>query len=283
MFLSFDGALAGVIAVGDRIKDSTPAALAALKSDNLRLVMLTGDAHATAEWVGRQLGLDEVISEVQPAAKAQVIERLQKEGRRVAMAGDGINDAPALALADVGIAMGTGTDIAMESAQVTLEMASSSGPPIAIVASVKRFGNLGVRPTRRHACGMVLAWLFLFTQMATATVPGCEVGVRGCSGVETADSEAAMARMMHSRAPGLEHAAGRMLPKQQECHKSCAWDCCLGIHGCHSGAIAFASARTSIAPQDGIPRFRGVLRPTTSVNGSIPAPTLRWRQRVDQI
>jgi len=120
MFLAVDSVLAGAIAVGDPIKDSTPSALAALKADGLRIVMLTGDARATADAVGRTLQLDEVIAEVQPADKARVVERLQREGRRVAMAGDGINDAPALARADVGIAMGTGTDIAMESAQVTL-------------------------------------------------------------------------------------------------------------------------------------------------------------------
>jgi len=120
IFLSVDGKLAGAIAVGDSIKETTPAALKALKEDGLRLVMLTGDNQATAEAVAARLGLDEVIAEVQPKDKADVVARLQSEGRRVAMAGDGINDAPALAKADVGIAMGTGTDIAMESAQVTL-------------------------------------------------------------------------------------------------------------------------------------------------------------------
>ena len=120
MFMAIDGALAGAISVGDSIKDSTPSALAALKDAGIRIVMLTGDARATAETVAKTLGIDEVIADVQPTDKAAVIERLQREGRRVAMAGDGINDAPALARADVGIAMGTGTDIAMESAQVTL-------------------------------------------------------------------------------------------------------------------------------------------------------------------
>jgi P-type Cu+ transporter len=127
MYVSIDGALAGAIAVGDRIKASTPGALQALKADGLRIVMLTGDARATAEAVGKQLGIDEVIAEVQPADKAEVVARLQREGRRVAMAGDGINDAPALARADVGIAMGTGTDIAMESAQVTLVKGDLNG------------------------------------------------------------------------------------------------------------------------------------------------------------
>lgn len=120
MFLAVDGQLAGILAVGDLLKDTTPAALAALKEDGLRLVMLTGDHRTTADAVARGLPIDEVISEVQPAEKAAAIARLQAGGRRVAMAGDGINDAPALARADVGIAMGTGTDIAMESAQVTL-------------------------------------------------------------------------------------------------------------------------------------------------------------------
>jgi len=127
MYVAIDGALAGGIAVGDRIKASTPGALDALKADGLRIVMLTGDARATAEAVGKQLRIDEVIAEVQPADKADVIERLQREGRRVAMAGDGINDAPALARADVGVAMGTGTDIAMESAQVTLVKGDLNG------------------------------------------------------------------------------------------------------------------------------------------------------------
>ena len=120
MYLAIDGQLAGALVVGDSIKDTTPKALEALRADGLRIVMLTGDSQRTAEAVARNLGIDEVIAEVQPADKARVVERLQSEGRRVAMAGDGINDAPALARAHVGIAMGTGTDIAMESAQVTL-------------------------------------------------------------------------------------------------------------------------------------------------------------------
>jgi P-type Cu+ transporter len=120
MFLAVDGVLAGAIAVGDPIKETTPRALEALRADGLRVVMLTGDARGTAEAVAKSLQIDEVIAEVQPADKAKVIDRLISQGRRVAMAGDGINDAPALARAHVGIAMGTGTDVAMESAQVTL-------------------------------------------------------------------------------------------------------------------------------------------------------------------
>jgi Cu+-exporting ATPase len=120
MFLAIDARLAGFLSAGDPIKDSTPPALQALKASGLRLSMLTGDNRTTANAVAADLPIDEVIAEVRPADKATAIATLQEGGHRVAMAGDGINDAPALARADVGIAMGTGTEIAMESAQVTL-------------------------------------------------------------------------------------------------------------------------------------------------------------------
>ena len=120
MFLAVDGALAALLAVADRIKPGSPAAIAALHAAGLRIVMLTGDNATTAQTVARTLGIDEVHADVSPADKAAVVNRLKAEGRRVAMAGDGINDAPALAAADIGIAMGGGTDVAMESAQVTL-------------------------------------------------------------------------------------------------------------------------------------------------------------------
>jgi P-type Cu+ transporter len=120
MYLAVDSRLAGILAVGDALKETTRGALEALKADGLRIVMLTGDNRITAQAVARELAIDEVVAEVQPADKGNVVAKLQKEGRRVAMAGDGINDAPALARANVGIAMGTGTDIAMESAQITL-------------------------------------------------------------------------------------------------------------------------------------------------------------------
>jgi P-type Cu+ transporter len=120
LFLAVDARLAAIFAVGDALKETTYPALQSLKTHGLRLVMLTGDNHTTAQAVAAGLPLDEVIAEVSPADKAEVIAKLQKGGHRVAMAGDGINDAPALARADVGIAMGTGTDIAMESAQITL-------------------------------------------------------------------------------------------------------------------------------------------------------------------
>ncbi|HKS54857.1 MAG TPA: copper-translocating P-type ATPase [Steroidobacteraceae bacterium] len=120
VFLAVDSRLAGAIAVGDPLKETTLPALESLKADGLQLIMLSGDSQAAAEAVAATLPLDLVIGDVQPKNKAEVIAGLQQKGRRVAMAGDGINDAPALATADVGIAMGTGTDIAMESAQVTL-------------------------------------------------------------------------------------------------------------------------------------------------------------------
>jgi len=120
MHLAVDGRLLGLLAVSDPIKASTAEALTTLKHAGLRIVMATGDGLTTARAVAGRLGLDEVHGEVKPADKLVLVERLQKEGRVVAMAGDGINDAPALARADVGIAMGTGTDVAMSSAQVTL-------------------------------------------------------------------------------------------------------------------------------------------------------------------
>ncbi len=120
IFVGAGGKLAGFVAIADPIKATTPSALQALKAASVRIVMLTGDGKTTAEAVGRQLGIDEVVAEVFPEDKASVVQRLKSEGRVVAMAGDGVNDAPALAAAEVGIAMGTGTDVAMESAGVTL-------------------------------------------------------------------------------------------------------------------------------------------------------------------
>jgi Cu+-exporting ATPase len=120
MYVAIDSAFAGLVGVADPIKDSTPDAIRTLKAEGLRIIMMTGDSKTTASAVAKKLGLDDVIAEVLPDQKADHVARLQAQGRRVAMAGDGINDAPALARADVGIAMGTGTDVAMESAHVTL-------------------------------------------------------------------------------------------------------------------------------------------------------------------
>jgi Cu+-exporting ATPase len=120
MFLAVDGQLAGLLSVSDPIKDSSARALQELRAGGVRVVMATGDGAATAQAVARVLGIDEVHGEVRPQDKLDLVNRLKAAGRRVAMAGDGINDAPALAAADVGIAMGTGTDVAMSSAQLTL-------------------------------------------------------------------------------------------------------------------------------------------------------------------
>jgi Cu+-exporting ATPase len=120
VFVSVNDQLAGLLGISDRIKESSKEAIDLLHQDGIKIVMLTGDGKATAEAVARELGLDEVIAEVSPADKAKAIQELQAAGRFVAMAGDGINDAPALAQAQVGIAMGTGTDVAIESAGITL-------------------------------------------------------------------------------------------------------------------------------------------------------------------
>ncbi len=120
LFVAIDEQAAGVLGVADPIKASTRDAVQELKAEGIRLVMVTGDHHDTAEAVARQLGIEEVMAEVLPDQKGQIIARLKSQGRVVAMAGDGINDAPALALADVGIAMGTGADTAIESAGITL-------------------------------------------------------------------------------------------------------------------------------------------------------------------
>jgi Cu+-exporting ATPase len=162
MFLAIDGTLAAAIAVGDPIKDSTPTALDALRADGLRIVMLTGDARGTAEAVAKNLGIDEVIAEVQPADKARIVERLQGEGRRVAMAGDGINDAPALARAHVGIAMGTGTDIAMESAQVTLVKGDLNG-----IVRARHLSRATVRNIRQN-----LAFAFGYNALGIPVAAG---------------------------------------------------------------------------------------------------------------
>ena len=142
MFVAIDGALAGLVGVADPIKDSTVEALRALHSEGLRVVMLTGDSKTTALAVAKKLGIDDVITEVLPDQKAAKVKQLQAEGRIVAMAGDGINDAPALAQAQVGIAMGTGTDVAMESAGVTLVKGDLRGIARARALSRKTMSNI---------------------------------------------------------------------------------------------------------------------------------------------
>jgi len=145
MFLAVDGRLAGLLGVADPIKESTPDAVQGLHGEGLRIVMLTGDNQTTAEAVARQLGLDEVMADVLPDQKAEAVRKLQQQGRIVAMAGDGVNDAPALAQADVGVAMGTGTDVAMESAGVTLVRGDLRG-----MLRARRLSRLTMRSIRQN-------------------------------------------------------------------------------------------------------------------------------------
>lgn len=169
MFVSIGDRLAGAVAVGDRIKSSTLPALTALRAEGLRIVMLTGDARATAEAVATELGIEEVIAGVRPADKAQVVSRLRREGRRVAMAGDGINDAPALAQADIGIAMGPGTDIAMEAAQVTLVSGDLTG-----IVRARRLSRATVRNIRQN-----LAFAFGYNSLGIPIAAGVLYPISG--------------------------------------------------------------------------------------------------------
>lgn len=142
MYLAMDGKLAGLLAVSDPIKQTTPEAVEALKAAGIRLIMATGDGVSTAKAVADRLGIDEIHGEVTPSDKLDLVNKLQSEGRIVAMAGDGINDAPALAKANVGIAMGTGTDVAMNSAQVTLVQGDLRGISTARFLSEKTVTNM---------------------------------------------------------------------------------------------------------------------------------------------
>jgi Cu+-exporting ATPase len=162
MFVAVDGAVAGLLGIGDAVKASTPDAVRMLHADGIRLVMLTGDSRITAEAVARRLGIDAVDAEVLPADKARVVARLQSEGRRVAMAGDGINDAPALAQADVGIAMGTGTDVAIESAGVTLVKGDLRG-----IVKARRLSRATMRNIRQN-----LLFAFLYNTLGIPIAAG---------------------------------------------------------------------------------------------------------------
>ena len=145
IFVAIDGRIAGLIALADPVKATTPQAVAVLKAEGLRVVMLTGDNRRTAEAVARRLGLDEVEAEVLPQDKARVVERLRSQGRVVAMAGDGVNDAPALAAADVGVAMGAGADVAVESAEVTLLQGDLQG-----LVRARRLSRAAMRNIRQN-------------------------------------------------------------------------------------------------------------------------------------
>jgi Cu+-exporting ATPase len=145
IFAGIDGKAAGVLAIADPVKTSTPDALSALKSEGIRVVMLTGDNWTTARAVAARLGIEAVEAEVLPDQKSAVVERLKREGRVVAMAGEGVNDAPALAAADVGIAMGTGTDVAVESAGVTLVKGDLTG-----IVRARRLSQATMRNIRQN-------------------------------------------------------------------------------------------------------------------------------------
>jgi Cu+-exporting ATPase len=141
-----------VVAVADPVKETTPQALRALHEDGIAVVMLTGDNRVTAQAVGRDLGIDRVEAEVLPDHKADVVQRLQAQGRIVAMAGDGVNDAPALATADVGLAMGSGTDVAIESAGVTLLHGDLNG-----IARARRLSSRTMTNIRQN---LVFAFIY---------------------------------------------------------------------------------------------------------------------------
>ena len=162
MFVVIDQRAAGLIAIADPIKSSTPDAIRALHEDRIRLVMLTGDSGTTAKAVAATLGIDEVVAEVLPDQKVEVIKRLQSEGRTVAMAGDGINDAPALAQAHVGIAMGTGTDVAMESAGVTLVKGDLRG-----IVRARRLSQATMRNIKQN-----LFWAFVYNSVGVPIAAG---------------------------------------------------------------------------------------------------------------
>jgi P-type Cu+ transporter len=188
MFVAVDARVAGVVAVADPIKPSTPEALRALKASGLHIVMVTGDNRRTAEAVARKLGIEHVEAEVLPEHKKEIVEAMQKQGKRVAMAGDGVNDAPALVQADVGIAMGTGTDVAIESADITLVKGDLRG-----IVRARRLSRATMRNIRQNlffafvynalgvpiAAGMLYPWLgiLLSPMIASAAMTFSSVSV----------------------------------------------------------------------------------------------------------
>jgi len=186
MFLAVDGKLAGLVGVADPIKASTPAAVEGLHGEGLRVVMLTGDNQTTAEAVAKRLGLDEVLADVLPDQKTEAVRKLQGEGRIVAMAGDGVNDAPALAQAQVGVAMGTGTDVAMESAGVTLVRGDLRG-----ILRARRLSRRTMRNIRQNlffafvynAIGVPIAAGILYPSVGLLLSPMIAAGAMSLSSV----------------------------------------------------------------------------------------------------
>jgi len=162
IYVAIDGRAAGIIAIADPVKPSAKSALAALRADGLRIVMLTGDNVTTARAVASQLGIDEIEAGVLPERKGDVVQRLRNQGRRVAMVGDGVNDAPALAAADVGVAMGSGTDVAIESAGVTLLTGDLMG-----LVRARRLSVATMRNIRQN-----LAFAFLYNSAGVPIAAG---------------------------------------------------------------------------------------------------------------
>ena len=162
MFVAVDGNAVGLLSVADPLKEATPEAIKQLHDDGLRIVMLTGDNRTTAEAVARSLNIDDVMAEVLPDQKADFVKRLQQDGRLVAMAGDGINDAPALAQAHVGVAMGTGTDVAMESAGVTLVKGDLRG-----IARARRLSRSTMRNIKQN-----LFFAFVYNALGVPVAAG---------------------------------------------------------------------------------------------------------------
>jgi Cu+-exporting ATPase len=169
LFVAVDGKAAGLIGVADPIKASTPEAIRMLHEEGVRIIMVTGDNRTTAEAVARLLGIDQVEAGVLPESKSEVVKRLQAEGRIVAMAGDGINDAPALAAADVGIAMGTGTDVAMESGGIVLVKGDLRG-----IVKARRLGRATMRNIRQN-----LFFAFLYNGLGVPIAAGALYPVFG--------------------------------------------------------------------------------------------------------
>jgi len=162
MFIALDGKLAGLVTVADPIKATTPDAIAQLRRDGIRVVMVTGDSRATADAVASRLGIDGVFAGILPDQKREIVKKLQAEGHKVAMAGDGVNDAPALTQADVGIAMGTGTDVAIESAGITLLHGDLRG-----VARARKLSRATMRNIRQN-----LFFAFVYNSLGVPIAAG---------------------------------------------------------------------------------------------------------------
>jgi Cu+-exporting ATPase len=169
MFVAVDGQPAGLLGVADPIKPTTPEAIRLLRQSGLRIIMVTGDSRATAEAIARQVQITDVQAEVLPEQKIEVVKRLQADGRRVAMAGDGVNDAPALAQADVGIAMGTGTDVAMQSADITLVKGDLRG-----IVRARRLSRATMRNIREN-----LFFAFVYNALGVPVAAGVLYPVTG--------------------------------------------------------------------------------------------------------